>query len=82
MEETSQEVLAEGGSSPMPCLPEYQGANVAGIIPAFLGGAPIPNWVPQIAAGASAVVLVVLDGLGWKQLAERQELTPNLSSLV
>ena len=82
VEEISQEVLAEGGSSPMPCLPEYQGANVAGIIPAFLGGAPIPNWVPQIAAGASAVVLVVLDGLGWKQLAERQELTPNLSSLV
>ena len=81
-EEPSHEVLAEGSSSPMPCLPEYQSANVSGIIPAFLGGAPIPKWVPEIAASASAVVLVVLDGLGWKQLAERQELTPNLSSLV
>ncbi|MDA2994831.1 MAG: alkaline phosphatase family protein [Actinomycetota bacterium] len=81
-EERSPEVLGGGSSSPTPCLPDYQGANVAGIIPAFLSGAPIPSWVPQIAANASAVVLVVLDGLGWNQLAERHELAPNLSSLI
>lgn len=75
---------ASGGSGPrpVPCLPDYTGANVSGLIPSLLGGAPLPNWMPEVVDGASSVVLVVLDGLGWHQLEERRDLVPHLSSLV
>ncbi|MEE3067777.1 MAG: hypothetical protein VX322_00410, partial [Actinomycetota bacterium] len=48
-----------------PCIPEYGGANVCGIIPGLLGGADLPDWMPPVVADASAVVVLVLDGLGW-----------------
>lgn len=54
-----------------------------GIIPAFLGpvGARLPDWIPQIAHGASQVVLLVVDGLGWEQLQERTTLAPTLCAM-
>lgn len=70
--------------SPAPILPQYAGANVRGIVPALL--APRrgrhPSWMPSVVDGADAVVLLVIDGLGWEQLEERRHLAPTLSSLT
>jgi hypothetical protein len=68
--------------TPVPCLPDYSGANVSGLIPALLGGSTLPNWMPSLVSDASSVVLIVLDGLGWNQLEERREIAPNLASLA
>ena len=54
----------ERNGGPTPCIPEYSGANVCGIIPGLLGGADVPDWMPSAVADASAVVVLVLDGLG------------------
>lgn len=64
-----------------PVLPDYSGPNLAGLIPGFLSGGPLPGWFPAPIDGADSVVLVVLDGLGWTQLREREELAPTLSSM-
>jgi hypothetical protein len=51
-----------------PVRPDYQGACVAGIIPALMGnGAP---WLPAPVQGARSVVLLVIDGLGWRMARE------------
>ena len=65
-----------------PCIPEYGGANVCGIIPGLLGGADLPDWMPPAVADASAVVVLVLDGLGWRQLEQRANVAPVLNSLA
>ena len=70
------------GNTPVACLPDYNGANVSGLMPALLGGATLPSWIPDVVSGASSVVLVVLDGLGWNQLEERRNIAPNLASLT
>jgi hypothetical protein len=69
---------------PTPVLPDYAGANVRGIVPALLAprGAALPSWMPQMAAGASQVVLLVLDGLGWLQLQERRHVAPTLAAMT
>jgi hypothetical protein len=41
----------------------------------------MPDWMPDAVSGADAVVLFVLDGLGWDQLQERAELAPTLMSM-
>lgn len=69
-----------------PILPEYQGANVRGIIPALLGPSKwyqsLPDWMPEPVTGSDSVVLLVLDGLGWDQLNERSDHAPTLMSMV
>jgi len=71
---------------PDPVLPAYAGANVRGIVPALLAPGrerhPRPNWMPESAWSAPAVVLLVIDGLGWEQLRERSALAPNLAALA
>ncbi len=66
-------------------MPDYGGACVRGIIPALLGpgGArgDLPAWIPPFVADAEAVVLFVLDGLGWHQLREREALAPTLAAM-
>jgi hypothetical protein len=47
-----------------PLKPDYSGANVANLMPALLGARPV-DWLPAAVTGARAVVLLVLDGLGW-----------------
>jgi hypothetical protein len=73
-------------SEQSPILPEYQGANVRGIIPALLGPSQLyqslPDWMPEPVAGSDSVVLLVLDGLGWDQLNERSDHAPTLMSMV
>ena len=61
---------------------EYRGANVCGIVPGLLGGANLPDWMPPAVADASAVVVLVLDGLGWRQLEQRANVAPVLNSLA
>lgn len=66
-----------------PVLPDYGGACITNIVPALLDGAvEPPGWLPTAALEASQVVLLVLDGLGWEQLAERPHLAPTLSGLA
>ena len=48
----------------------------------MLGGADLPDWIPPAVADASAVVVLVLDGLGWRQLEERADVAPVLNSLA
>lgn len=68
-----------------PIIPDYAGANVRGIIPALLGPSTwantVPNWMPDAVRAADAVVLLVLDGLGWDQLQDHSELAPTLMSM-
>lgn len=62
--------------------PDHGGAVVSGIVPALLDQPdPWPGWVPQEAA-ADQVVLLVLDGLGWAQLAARPQLAPTLCAMA
>jgi predicted AlkP superfamily pyrophosphatase or phosphodiesterase len=65
-----------------PLLPDYQGANLAGLVPAFLArGGARPDWIPEPARSAGQVVLLVVDGLGWLQWQDRLLLTPHLAGL-
>lgn len=69
---------------PSPILPDYGGACLSGLVPALLGRhgpSPAP-WLPEEALGASQVVLLVLDGLGWEQLREHAELAPALAGMA
>lgn len=66
---------------PPPTVPAYGGACIDGVVPAVFGGAP-PAWFPAPAAGATQVVLLVLDGLGWAQLQERPGLAPTMAAMA
>jgi hypothetical protein len=76
-------------------LPDYEGGCIAGIVPALLGPAAgshadggsgpsgeVPAWIPPPARDVDQIVLLVLDGLGWGQLAERAALAPSLSRMA
>ncbi|HVM10053.1 MAG TPA: alkaline phosphatase family protein [Acidimicrobiales bacterium] len=64
-----------------PVVPDYAGACIASIIPALLEpGRPAP-WLPDVVRGASQIVLLVLDGLGWMQLRERAHVAPTLAAM-
>ena len=66
-----------------PLIPDYQGACLSNVVPALLDGrATPPPWLPASATGASQVVLLALDGLGWDQLEEREHLAPTLTSMT
>ena len=69
-----------------PIIPDYAGANVRGMVPALLGpsswASGLPAWMPAPVAAAKAVVLFVLDGLGWDQLQTHRELMPTVASMV
>ncbi len=70
-------------SVPQPVIPDYQGPNLVGLIPAF--SAPPghrPVWVPEPLQAAEQVVLLVIDGLGWLQLKERSHMVPALSNMI
>ena len=53
-------------------------------MPALLApsGAPLPTWMPEPAASARQVVLLVLDGLGWEQLQQRAAVAPTLAGMA
>lgn len=68
--------------SPEPVLPDYEGACNANLVPALLepGDTP-PSWLPAEVVEANQVVLLVLDGLGWKQFEARRRGAPTLAAL-
>ncbi|HEX2118563.1 MAG TPA: hypothetical protein VHF91_05225, partial [Acidimicrobiales bacterium] len=69
-----------------PTVPDYGGACIDRVVAAALGQGPdgnpnsAPAWLPEPAVGASQVVLLVLDGLGWLQLQERPGLAPTMTA--
>lgn len=68
--------------SDQPVLPSYDGACISNLVPALLRPTgTVPPWLPAVASGASRVVLLVIDGLGWNQLAKRRSSTPVLDGL-
>jgi hypothetical protein len=68
--------------SDQPLLPAYDGACITNVVPALLHPEDVaPSWLPGVAAGAERVVLLVIDGLGWTQLASRAAAAPVLSGL-
>lgn len=66
--------------SPEPIRPDYDGACVAGIVPAVLGSHREP-WLPAPCEGAETIVLLVIDGLGWNAIGEHRALFPAMSAM-
>jgi predicted AlkP superfamily pyrophosphatase or phosphodiesterase len=63
-------------------LPAYDGACITNVVPALLHPPDAaPGWLPSLANEAEQVVLLVVDGLGWNQLAERRSLAPTLGAM-
>ncbi|MDH4145197.1 MAG: alkaline phosphatase family protein [Acidimicrobiia bacterium] len=65
-----------------PVHPAYDGACISNIVPALLEWDDRPRWLPEPVREADQVVLLVLDGLGWDQLAEREACAPTLASFA
>lgn len=68
-----------------PVRPDWDGACLPAIAPALLAhlddGAALPSWMPAPVSGATAVVLLVLDGVGWRAVDARRSRLPVLGSL-
>lgn len=65
-----------------PVLPDYQGGCLSNIIPALCapnGPRNLPAWMPDCVEGASRVVVLLLDGLGWNQFLSHASHMPTLS---
>ena len=66
-----------------PVLPAYGGGCVADIVPAILEPGPAPpDFLPPEVIDARAVVLLVIDGLGWEQLAACADAAPTLAAMA
>jgi hypothetical protein len=63
-----------------PVLPDYGGEAITSLIPALVGGRPAP-FLPPCVAGADAVVMLLLDGLGWQAVEAHRSLLPELAGL-
>ena len=78
--------VTTSGAAGGPIIPDYNGANVRGIIPALLGPSSwesgLPPWMPEPVSSATAVVVLVLDGLGWDQLQDHRDLMPTVVSMT
>jgi len=77
------EPRGDSGSADHPVIPDYGGACIANVVPALLDPSDrTPAWLPTAAVEADQVVLLVLDGLGWEQLATRRHLAPTLAAMA
>jgi Type I phosphodiesterase / nucleotide pyrophosphatase len=63
-----------------PVLPAFDAASVAGIVPALFGRVD-DAWIPESARSADAVVLLVLDGLGWSAVQDHAAVVPRLAQM-
>ena len=61
--------------------PDYEGGSVINVVPALLGLRPADEWLPSCIQGATAVVLLVLDGVGWGNYGVNRLQAPVLSSM-
>ena len=68
----------------VPVLPDYAGGCIANLVPRIVTGtatiADGGDWMPTVAEHARQIVLLVIDGLGWRQLRSRSALAPTLSA--
>lgn len=62
-------------------LPDYGGACISSVVPMLLHGGRA-EWMPADVSGASQIVLLVLDGLGWEQLVARASTAPTLTAMT
>ncbi|HMD45175.1 MAG TPA: alkaline phosphatase family protein [Acidimicrobiales bacterium] len=71
-------------AAPEPVLPAFDGPCLTNLVPALRGhlngDAALPDWVPPVVGQAERVVLLLLDGLGHRQLGPRSALVPTLAS--
>ena len=71
-----------------PTVPDYGNACIDQVVATVLRNGPHddpsapPSWLPAPAVGASQVVLLVLDGLGWAQLQDRPGLAPTMTAMT
>lgn len=64
-----------------PQLPNYRGGCIANVVPALLEHRSVgEGWVPDRILDADQVVLLVIDGLGWNQLAARTAVAPTMAA--
>lgn len=61
--------------------PEYGGAWVGAILPALMSATPAP-WLPEPAAAAARVVVLVVDGLGWAMVQRFAAQAPQLAAMA
>ena len=66
--------------APTPLVPDYAGPCLSNLVHALTAPEP-PEWLPAAATGASSHVLLLLDGLGWKQFMDRKHLMPTLAAM-
>jgi hypothetical protein len=68
--------------APIPVHPDYGGACLSDLVPALMRrSGERPAWLPAPLAGASQVVLLVVDGMGWEQLRDRAAVAPTLAGM-
>ncbi len=74
--------MATSEQTQAPARPDYGGACIASVVPALLrrGTGPAPRWLPDAVLHADQVVLLTLDGLGWRQLQARLALAPAMAA--
>ena len=64
---------------PEPVLPDYGGACLSSVLPAVLDrNTSVPRWLPAPLADAAQVLLLVVDGLGWRQMLALAAHVPSL----
>lgn len=63
-----------------PTLPDYGAGCIANVVAGIREG-NAAAWMPAPVARAGQVALLVIDGLGWEQLATRRHLAPNLAAM-
>jgi hypothetical protein len=58
-------------------IPDYEGANLANLLPALLSNSP-PKWLDSDITRAERIIFLILDGLGFNQLEQRMGLLRNI----
>lgn len=65
---------------PDPIKPDYDGAWIGAVLPA-VQGAVSATWLPEAAAYASRVVVLVVDGLGWEIRRDNAQHLPTIAAM-
>ena len=65
-----------------PVLPDWEGGCVSQIVPTLLEPADDQLLFEDDVLDARSIVLLVIDGLGWDQLKDREHVAPTLNALT